>query len=122
MRLSTIGQIAIQVRQVERAVQFYRDRLGMRFLFQAPPGLAFFDAGGVRLMLSRPEGDAGGTSVLYFKVDDIHRAVETLRGRGVRFTDEPHLIAKMDTHDLWMAFFKDSEDNTMALMSEVARS
>lgn len=121
MQLSTIGQIAIQVRELERAVQFYRDRLGLRFLFQAPPGLAFFDAGGLRLMLSRPEGDAGGTSVLYFKVDDIQRAARDLRARGVRFTGEPHIIAKMDTYDLWMAFFKDSEDNTMALMCEVPR-
>lgn len=122
MQLSTIGQIAVQIKDLERAVEFYRNRLGMRFLFQAPPGLAFFDAGGVRLMLSRPEGDAGGTSVLYFKVDDIGKTVSGLRARGVRFTDEPHLIAKMPDHDLWMAFFKDSEDNTMAVMSEVARS
>ena len=121
MHLSTIGQIAVEIKDLDRAVQFYRDRLGMRFLFQAPPGLAFFDAGGVRLMLSRPEGESGGTSVLYFKVDDIQQATASLRSRGVRFTDEPHIIAKMETYDLWMAFFKDSEDNTHALMSEVPR-
>jgi methylmalonyl-CoA/ethylmalonyl-CoA epimerase len=121
MQLSAIGQIAIQVQELERAVQFYRDRLGLRFLFQAPPGLAFFDAGGVRLMLSRPEGAAAGTSVLYFRVDDIQQATAALRGRGVRFTDEPHRIARLPDHDLWMAFFADSEGNTMALMSEVPR-
>lgn len=120
--LSTIGQIAVHVQELERAVAFYRDRLGMKFLFQAPPGLAFFDAGGVRLMLSRPEGESGGTSVLYFKVDGIQDATATLKERGVRFTDEPHIIAKMETHDLWMAFFKDSENNTHALMSEVRRT
>lgn len=119
--LSTIGQIAVQVQELERAVAFYRDRLRMKFLFQAPPGLAFFDAGGVRLMLSRPEGESGGTSVLYFKVDDIQDATATLKERGVRFTDDPHIIANMETYDLWMAFFKDSENNTHALMSEVRR-
>jgi methylmalonyl-CoA/ethylmalonyl-CoA epimerase len=119
--LSTIGQIAVQVQELERAVVFYRDRLRMKFLFQAPPGLAFFDAGGVRLMLSRPEGEPGGTCVLYFKVDDIQDATATLKERGVRFTDEPHVIAKMETYDLWMAFFNDSENNTHALMSEVGR-
>ncbi|MDQ7844192.1 MAG: VOC family protein [Armatimonadota bacterium] len=122
MTLSTIGQIAVHVNDLERAVQFYRDRLGMRFLFQAPPGLAFFDAGGVRLMLSRPEGRSGGTSILYFKVDDIQATAATLRSRDVRFTDEPHVIARMDTYDLWMAFFQDSEGNTHALMAEVPRA
>jgi len=121
MNLSTIGQIAVHVQDLGRATAFYRDALGMPFLFQAPPGLAFFDAGGVRLMLSRPEGGAGGTSVLYFTVGDIQEATRTLRARGVQFTGEPHRIARMDTSDLWMAFFTDSEGNTMALMSEVPR-
>ncbi len=122
MRLSTIGQIAVQVQDVERATAFYRDVLGMKFLFQAPPRLAFFDAGGVRLMLSRPEGEAGGTSILYFTVGDIQQATAALKRRGVQFHDEPHIIAEMDTYDLWMSFFKDSEGNVMALMSEVSRS
>jgi methylmalonyl-CoA/ethylmalonyl-CoA epimerase len=119
--LTQIGQIAINVHDLDRAVEFYRDALGMRFLFQAPPSLAFFDCGGVRIMLSpaeRPEFDHPG-SVLYYKVDDINAAVETLKSRGVTFDDEPHLIAKMPDHDLWMAFFKDSEGNTLALMCEV---
>lgn len=121
MNLSTIGQIAINVQDVDRATAFYRDALGMKFLFQAPPGLAFFDAGGVRLMLSRPEGEAGGTSILYFKVDDIQQATSALKSRGVQFHDEPHIIADMDTYALWMSFFKDSEGNVVALMSEVPR-
>jgi len=119
--LSTIGQIAVHVEDLDRAVVFYRERLGMRFLFQAPPGLAFFDAGGVRLMLSRPEGEAGGTSVLYFKVDDISGATASLKDRGVVIVDEPHIIAKMGMYDLRMAFFRDSEGNLHGLMSEVPR-
>jgi methylmalonyl-CoA/ethylmalonyl-CoA epimerase len=118
--LSTIGQITMTAKDVERAVAFYRDTLGIRFLFKAPPGLAFFDCAGVRLMLSRPEKpefDHPG-SVLYFKVDDIDSAHKTLKGRGVTFTDPPHLIARMPDHELWMAFFPDSEGNTLALMCE----
>jgi methylmalonyl-CoA/ethylmalonyl-CoA epimerase len=119
-QLSSIGQIATAVKNLERAVAFYRDRLGLRFLFQAPPGLAFFDCGGVRLMIEVPpdsEFDHPG-SVLYFKVDDIHRAYSDLKGRGVVFRDEPHLIAKLPDHELWMAFFGDDEGNTLALMHE----
>ena len=121
--LSAIGQIAIPVKDLDRATAFYRDALGLSFLFSAPPGLSFFDAGGVRLMLSRPEGvEAAGSSVLYFKVGDIRAAHEELKSRQVRFTDEPHIIAEMDTYHLWMAFFKDSEDNMLAIMSEAPRT
>ena len=118
--LSTIGQIAMAVKDLPRAVAFYGDRLGMKFLFQAPPALAFFDCNGVRLMIEVPpdkEFDHPG-SVLYFKVDDIERAYSDLKGRGVPFRDEPHLIAKMPDHELWMAFFGDMEGNTLALMQE----
>lgn len=121
--LAQIGQIAVTVHDFDRAVAFYRDTLGMAFLFQAP-GLAFFDCAGVRLMLSppeRPEHDHPG-SVIYYKVDDLTLAYETLRGRGVAFIDAPHLIAQMADHDLWMAFFKDSEGNTLGLMSEVRQA
>jgi methylmalonyl-CoA/ethylmalonyl-CoA epimerase len=119
--LQQIGQIAINAKDVERATAFYRDVLGMRFLFQAGPKLAFFDCGGVRLMLSLPEEeefDHPG-SVLYYKVDDIRAAYATLKERGAEFRGEPHLIAKMPDHELWMAFLEDSEGNTLALMSEV---
>ena len=117
---STIGQIAMNVKDLARAVEFYRDRLGMRFLFQAPPSLAFFDCGGVRLMLGIAESkehDHPG-SVLYFKVDDIDRAYADLKARDVGFHGEPHLIAKLPDHELWMAFFNDSEGNMLALMHE----
>jgi methylmalonyl-CoA/ethylmalonyl-CoA epimerase len=120
--ITCLGQVAITVKEVERALAFYRDKLGLKFLFQAGT-LAFFDCGGVRLMLSRPEktGSVQGNSILYFKVDDINHAHARLSGAGVRFEDKPHLIAPMPSHDLWMTFFRDSESNLMGLMSEVPR-
>ena len=119
LSLSEIGQIAIVVSDVERATAFYRDTLGMRFLF-AFPGLAFFDCNGVRLMLSRPEGQQQPRtgSVIYFRVTDIEHVGTTLRERGVAFEDEPHLIARMPDHDLWMTFFRDPDGNLYGLMEE----
>ena len=120
--LDKIGQIAINVKDIGRAVQFYRDTLGMKFLFEVP-NLAFFDCGGVRLMLGvaeKPEFDHPG-SVMYYKVSDINASYDALKKRGASFIDEPHLIAKLADHDLWMVFLKDPEGNTLALMSEVAR-
>ena len=121
--LSRIGQIAIVVQDVERATEFYRDALGMRFLF-AYPGLAFFDCDGVRIMLSRPEKKEFDhpSSILYFKVPDIRSAYESLRSRNVAFEDEPHVVARMPDHDLWMAFFRDLDGNVFALMSEQSKS
>jgi methylmalonyl-CoA/ethylmalonyl-CoA epimerase len=118
--IARIGQIAITVRDLERATAFYRDTLELPFLF-AVPGMAFFDCGGVRLMLSpaeEPGFDHPG-SVVYYKVKDITGSYESLKQRGVEFIDEPHLIAKMPDHDLWMVFLRDTEGNTLALMSEV---
>jgi catechol 2,3-dioxygenase-like lactoylglutathione lyase family enzyme len=117
--LTHIGQIAVVVHDVERATAFYRDTLGMKFLFAAPPGLAFFDAGGTRLMLDRPdkpEFDHPG-SILYFDVPDVDEAYRILKGRGVSFIDEPHRVAPMPNGDLWMCFFKDLDENTMAIMA-----
>jgi methylmalonyl-CoA/ethylmalonyl-CoA epimerase len=101
-------------------VDFYRTKLGMRYLFTAST-LAFFDCAGVRLMLSTPESAEFDhpSSVLYYQVDDINFAYQTLSGRGVLFVDTPHMIASMDTYDLWMAFFRDSENNLLGIMSEV---
>ena len=117
--LSTIGQIAIVVHDVDRAVEFYRDKLGIKFLFRAG-NLAFFDAGGVRLMLDRPEKPEFDhpPSILYFTVPDIRAAYSELKNRGVRFEDEPHLIARLADREVWMCFFRDCENNVMALMSE----
>lgn len=119
--LSQIGQIAITVTDVPRAIAFYRDTLGLKFLFEAPK-LGFFDCGGIRLMLTLPEGASGThASILYYKVPDIQQAHEVLSGRGVAFEGPPHLIAKMPDHDLWMAFFRDPDHNILALMSEVPK-
>jgi methylmalonyl-CoA/ethylmalonyl-CoA epimerase len=119
--LSTIGQIAVTVKDIERAVAFYRDVLGMKFLFQAPPALAFFAAGDVRLMLNVPENKEldHPPSILYYRVPDIRQAYETLRARGVRFHAAPHVVHKAETYELWLADFRDSEENLLALMSEV---
>jgi len=119
--LSAIGQIGITVRDAEKAAAFYRDALGMKLLFQVP-GMAFFDCGGIRLMLSVPETPAEPSgSVLYFKVPEIGAAWAALRQRGVALEREPHLIARMPDHDLWMAFFRDLDGNLLALMCEVRR-
>jgi methylmalonyl-CoA/ethylmalonyl-CoA epimerase len=122
--ISRIGQIAINAHDVERAATFYQDALGLKLLFKAPPGLAFFDCGGVRLMLSRPEKPEldHPSSILYFSVPDIQAAHARMKENGAKFEDEPHLIAKMPDHDLWMTFFRDSEGNLLGLMSEVKMS
>jgi predicted enzyme related to lactoylglutathione lyase len=125
LALSQIGQIAINIHDLDRAVAFYRDVLGMKLLFQVPPKMAFFDCNGVRLMLSIPEDapeDAEfnhPASILYYKVDDLHAAWATLREHGAELRQEPNLVARMADHDLWMAFFRDTEGNTLGLMSEV---
>jgi methylmalonyl-CoA/ethylmalonyl-CoA epimerase len=118
--LAAIGQIAMNATDIPRAVRFYRDALGMQLMFEVPPKMAFFDCAGVRLMLSLPENaefDHAG-SVLYFRVDDIEQAFATFKDRGVSFLDQPHLIARMPDHELWMTFFRDTEGNTLALMAE----
>jgi methylmalonyl-CoA/ethylmalonyl-CoA epimerase len=119
--ITGLGQIAINAHDVERAATFYQDALGLKLLFKAPPGLAFFDCGGVRLMLTLPEKPEFDhpSSILYFAVPDIQAAHARMKGNGVRFEDEPHLLARMPKHDLWMTFFRDSENNLMGLMSEV---
>ena len=118
--LRNIGQIAISVSELEKAVAFYRDSLGLKHLFSAPPGLAFFEAGDVRLMLTRPEraDSERFTCAIYFKVADIQAARDALASRGVTFDAEPHLIARMPDHELWMAFFRDPDRNLLALMCE----
>jgi methylmalonyl-CoA/ethylmalonyl-CoA epimerase len=119
--ITRLGQIAINAHDVERAAAFYQNVLGLTLLFKAPPGLAFFDCGGVRLMLSRPDKPEFDhpSSVLYFAVPDIQAAYAKLKTDGVHCEDEPHMIAKMPDHDLWMTFFRDSENNFLGLMSEV---
>ncbi len=120
--LSKIGQIAVNAHDLDRAVDFYRDLLGMKHLFSVPPKMAFFDCDGLRLMLSLPEKPEFDhpSSILYFKVDNIQQAAQTLTDRGVQFEEQPLFVANMGAYDLWMAFFRDSENNLLAMMSEVA--
>ena len=122
--LSTIEQIAVTAHDIDRAVDFYRDKLGMKHLFSVPPNLAFFDCDGIRLMLSlpaKPEFDHP-SSIIYFKVADIQLAYATLSGRGVQFEEAPIFVADMVTYDLWLASFRDSENNLLALMGHVPKS
>jgi catechol 2,3-dioxygenase-like lactoylglutathione lyase family enzyme len=118
--IENIGQVAIRARDLEASIAFYRDALGLDFLFEAGT-LAFLGCGDVRLMLAVPENDDVDhpSSTLYFRVADLPAAFEELQARGVTFVDEPHLIAKLPDHELWMAFFRDPDGNLMGLMSEV---
>ena len=121
--ISRLGQVAINVKDLERAASFYKDVMGLRMLFSTG-SLTFFDCGGVRLMLGRAEKSEFDhpSSVLYFVVPDIQAAHQQMMSAGARFEDEPHLIAKLPDHDLWMTFFRDPEGNLLALMSEVRSS
>jgi len=124
MNINQIGQISITVHDLDRAVAFYRDSLGMKHLFTVPvPGMAFFDCGGIRLMLAIPTSPEldHPSSIFYFKVADIQAAYDTLLARGVQFAGKPHFVAPMATHDLWLAEFRDSEKNVMSLMAEVPK-
>ena len=121
--LSKIGQIAVNAHDIERATAFYRDQLGMRLLFEVPPRMSFFDCDGIRLMLSlpdKPEFDHA-SSIIYFDVKDIQAAVTTLKERGIQFEEEAQFVADMGTYHLWMAAFRDSENNLLALQSNVPK-
>jgi len=121
--ITRLGQIQIRTHDVDRAADFYEKVLGLKLLFKAPPGLAFFECSGVRLMLDRPEKPEfdHASSILYFAVPDIKAAHSAMKSEGVKFEDEPHMIARLPDHDLWMTFFRDTEGNLLALMSEVKR-
>lgn len=120
---SQIGQISITVHDLDRAVAFYKEKLGLKHLFTVSK-MGFFDCGGIRLMLAIPESPEFDhpSSVIYFGVDDIQTVFTHLSEAGVQFEQPPHFIAKMDSYDLWMAFFRDSENNLLSLMSNVARA
>lgn len=116
--LDRIGQIYVTAHDLDRAVAFYRDRLGMRMLFQVPQ-MAFFQCGEVTVMLGVPESQEFDhpASIVYYAVEDIEAAHATLLDRGVTFTRDPALTHRAPDHELWIGFFKDSEDNTVALMA-----
>jgi predicted enzyme related to lactoylglutathione lyase len=118
-----LGQVALTVSDVPRAIVFYRDVLGLTFLFGAGPQLAFLAAGSVRIMLTTPQGhgEPGKNSVLYFKVDDPVAAHAAIVARGATNERAPQLAAKMPDHDLWIGFVRDPDGNLVGLMSEVRR-
>lgn len=114
----TIGQIELAVRDLDGAVEFYRDKAGLRLIF-ASSRMAFFDCGGVRMALGRVEDDRPpANSTIYFRVSDIDAAAAELKSRGIAFEREPHLVAHLPSHDLWMAFLRDPEGNKAGLMCE----
>ncbi|TPE66864.1 VOC family protein [Halalkalibacterium halodurans] len=115
-----VGQIGVPVKDLNRALDFYKEKLGLSLLFNTDR-MAFFECNGLRLMLSLPEKEefANSSSVIYFQVTNIKEAYERLADKEVTFVDEPHVVAKMGQTETWMVFFKDTEDNTHALMSEV---
>jgi methylmalonyl-CoA/ethylmalonyl-CoA epimerase len=118
--IESLGQIALTVRDVERSTAFYRDTLGLRFLFAPAPSLAFLMLGDVRLMLSAAEGEfaPGSSTVLYLRVADLDAEHSALSSRGLAFIDAPHLVARMPDHELWMCFFRDPDEHVLALMCE----
>lgn len=119
-KLSTIGQIAITVSDVDQALTFYRDQLGLDFLFSAGSNLAFLNADGIRIMLSTPQGagTVGGNSILYFKVSDIEAVHASVVARGAKNERAPQLAAKMPDHELWTGFLRDPDGNLVGLMEE----
>jgi len=122
--LGQIGQVSVNVHDLDRATAFYRKKLRLKHLFSVPPKMAFFDCSGIRLMLATPERSDldHPSSILYFKVQEIEKAHQALVSRGVHFETEPVLVASMATHDLWLAEFRDSENNVLALMCEKPRT
>jgi methylmalonyl-CoA/ethylmalonyl-CoA epimerase len=118
MQLGGIMQIALSVDDISRAVPFYRDTLGLKLLFEAPPALAFFDCDGVRLMLSGVKEEERRSAAIYFRVSGIEKVHAELASRGVRFVEDPHCIARLPHAEVWLAAFDDGEGNFLAIMEE----
>ena len=118
--IKDIGQIAINCHDVKRATEFYREKLGLRMLYEFP-GLAFFDCGGVRLMLTKPETAEldHPSSIIYYRVADIQQATRAIADKGVAIENEPRMIARMPDHDLWLSNVRDTEGNIIAFMAEM---
>jgi len=119
---ATVTQLMIPIEDYDRGTAFYRDTLGIPFLFAAPPQMAFFQCGSVRLLVGviPPGQQAQRGSAIYFQVPDIQAVFASLKGKGVAFTADPHLVNRGPKSELWLAEFKDPDGNQLALMSEVA--
>jgi methylmalonyl-CoA/ethylmalonyl-CoA epimerase len=124
--LSRIRQIALPVREVTEAKQFYRDILGLRHLFDAPPGLSFFDCGGVQLMLAGPAGQGKDGdqqhAVLFYDVADIKGTHAKIKSSGAKSLEEPRVIARMNGREIWVSSVSDGQGNVVGLMSDVAEA
>lgn len=118
---ATVAQLLIPVSDFDKGMSFYRDILGVPFLFAAPPQMAFFNCGGVRLLVGvMPEGQtAQRGSAIYFQVSDIGAVFSTLKDQGVAFRAEPHVVHRSPKSELWLAEFADPDGNQLALMSDV---
>ena len=119
--IESIGQIAVAITDIKKSVGFYRDVLGLELLFEVPSGLAMFNCGGVRLMLTTLQSSESDhhTSVIYYKVSDIQESAKVLKDNGVVFIQEPQLVAKMVDHDLWIGFLRDPDKNLVGIMAEL---
>ncbi|MFK8011456.1 MAG: VOC family protein [Marinicellaceae bacterium] len=119
--IESIGQIAIAITDIKKSVNFYRDVLGLELLFEVPSGLAMFNCGGVRLMLTTQQGSDHDhrTSVIYYRVTDIVKSAEIIKNNGAKFIQEPQLVAKMADHDLWIGFLRDPDENLVGVMAEL---
>lgn len=119
--IESIGQVAIAVSDIQQSLDFYKNTLGLNLLFEAPPNLAFFECGGVRIMLTTLQGEKSDhhTSVIYYKVKDLEHSVSELKSKGVAFIREPQLTAKMPDHELWQGFIRDPDDNLIGIMAEL---
>jgi methylmalonyl-CoA/ethylmalonyl-CoA epimerase len=119
---ASVAQVLIPVDELDRAVTFYRDTLGLRFLFAAPPQMTFFQCGNVRLLVGvlPPGQTVQRGSAIYFQVADIGAVFKTLKERGVKFLAEPHVIHRTEEYNLWLAEFRDADGNQLALMSQTA--
>ena len=120
-QISSIGQIAIAISDLEKSVNFYKNTLQLELLFEVPPGLAFFNCGGTRLMLTTLQGEEKDhhTSVIYYKVEDIKAVTSDLIDKGIDFEREPQLAAKMEDHELWIGFLRDPDENLVGIMAEI---
>ncbi|NRB24596.1 VOC family protein [Shewanella sp.] len=121
IEVERIGLITIAITDLDKSVQFYCEILGLELLFEIASGLAFLNRGGTRLMLTILQGKVKNhkTSVIYYKVNDIHASTERLKDKGVEFEREPQMAAKIEDHDLWFGFLGDPDNNVIGLMAEI---